>query len=64
MLTLEVGINSNVQVWNNIHNDEKCFKSTLKRFLYHHPFYSLNEYFQYKDDKNGNLDTFHTVLNV
>jgi hypothetical protein len=45
-------------------NDEKCFKSTLKRFLYHHPFYSLNEYFQYKDDKNGNLDTFRTVFNV
>jgi hypothetical protein len=44
--------------------NEKCFKSTLKRFLYHHPFYSLNEYFQYKDDKNGNLDTFSMVFNV
>jgi hypothetical protein len=23
-------------------NDQKCFKSTLKRFLYHHSFYSRN----------------------
>jgi len=25
-------------------NDHKYFKSTLKRFLYHHYFYSMNEY--------------------
>jgi len=24
------------------------FKSTLKRFLYHHSFYSMNEYYEYK----------------
>ena len=29
-------------------NDHKYFKSTLKRFLYHHSFYSMNEY---KEDK-------------
>jgi hypothetical protein len=32
--------------------------------LYHHPFYSLNKYFQYKDDKNGNPDTFSMAFNV
>jgi hypothetical protein len=32
-------------------NDEKSFKFTLKRFLYHHSFYSIIEYFQYKEDK-------------
>ena len=26
-------------------NDHKYFKSTLKRFLYHHSFYSMNEFF-------------------
>ena len=26
-------------------NDQKCFKSTLKRFLYHHSFYSMDEYY-------------------
>jgi len=29
--------------------DLKCFKFTLKRFLCHHSFYSLNEYYAYKD---------------
>jgi len=32
-------------------NHQKCFKSTLKRFLYHHSFYSLDEYYGYKEDK-------------
>jgi hypothetical protein len=32
-------------------NDQKCFKSTLKRFLYHHSFYSVNEYYAYKEDR-------------
>jgi hypothetical protein len=27
-------------------HEEKSFKSTLKRFLYHHSFYSMNEYYQ------------------
>jgi len=25
-------------------NDQKCYKSTLKRFSYHHSFYSMDEY--------------------
>jgi len=32
-------------------NDHKYFKSTLKRFLYHHYFYSMNEYYEYKEDR-------------
>jgi len=32
-------------------NDHKYFKSTLKRFLYHHSFYSMNEYYEYKEDR-------------
>jgi hypothetical protein len=32
-------------------NDENSFKFALKRFLYNHSFYSMNEYFQYKEDK-------------
>ena len=31
-------------------NDHKYFKSTLKRFLYHHTFYSMNEYYEYKEE--------------
>jgi hypothetical protein len=31
-------------------NDEKSFKSTLKRFLYH-SFYSMHEYYRYTEDK-------------
>ena len=31
-------------------NDHKNFKSTFKRFLYHHSFYSMNEYYEYKED--------------
>jgi hypothetical protein len=32
-------------------NDQKCFKSTLKRFLCHHSFYSMKEYYEYKEDR-------------
>jgi len=32
-------------------NDHKYFKSILKRFLYHHYFYSMNEYYEYKEDR-------------
>jgi len=30
-------------------DDQKCFKPRLKRPLYHHSFYSVNEYYEYKD---------------
>ena len=32
-------------------NDHKYFKSTFKRSLYHHSFYSMNEYYEYKEDR-------------
>ena len=32
-------------------NDMKSFKTSLKRFLYHHSFYSIEEYYEYNDDK-------------
>jgi hypothetical protein len=32
-------------------NNQMYFKSTLKRFLYHHSFYSMNEYYEYKEDR-------------
>jgi len=32
-------------------NDPKYFKSALKRFLYNHAFYSVNEYYEYKEDR-------------
>ena len=32
-------------------SDHKYFKSTLKRFLYRHSFYSVNEYYEYKEDR-------------
>jgi len=35
----------------NMTNDHKYFKSTLKRFIYHHSFYSMNEYYEYKEDR-------------
>jgi hypothetical protein len=33
-------------------NVVKSFKSSLKRFLYHHSFYSIEEYYKYNDDKD------------
>ncbi|GFG29899.1 hypothetical protein Cfor_02255, partial [Coptotermes formosanus] len=33
-------------------NDQNRFKSTLKRFLYHHSFYSMDEYYEFKEDNN------------
>ena len=32
-------------------NDMKSFTTSLKRFLYHHSFYSIEEYYEYNDDK-------------
>jgi phage replication-related protein YjqB (UPF0714/DUF867 family) len=32
-------------------NDMKSFKTSLKRFLYHHSFYTIEEYCEYNDDK-------------
>jgi hypothetical protein len=32
--------------------DMKSFKSSLKRFLYLRSFYSIEEYFEYNDDKD------------
>jgi hypothetical protein len=32
-------------------NNQTCFKSTSKRFLYHHSFYSINKYYEYKEDR-------------
>jgi len=32
-------------------NNQTYFKSTLKMFLYHHSFYSVNEYYEYKEDR-------------
>ena len=31
-------------------NDPKCFKSVLKRFLCHHYFYSMDEYYEFEED--------------
>jgi hypothetical protein len=36
---------------NSLANDMKSFKTSLKRFLYHHSFYSIEEYYEYNDDK-------------
>ena len=33
-------------------NDVKRFKISLKRFLYHHSFYSLQEYYEHKEDND------------
>jgi hypothetical protein len=32
-------------------NNQTHFKSTLKRFLYHYSFYSMNEDYEYKEDR-------------
>ena len=49
---------SGIKVYNHLpqyikalSNDHKYFKSTLKRFLYHYSFYSVNEYNEYKEDR-------------
>jgi hypothetical protein len=34
-------------------NDQKCFKSTLKRFLCHDSFYSMDDYYEYKEDRRA-----------
>jgi hypothetical protein len=36
-------------------NDMKCFKLSLKRFLCHHSFYSIEEYCEHTDDKKCKL---------
>jgi hypothetical protein len=33
-------------------NDMKSFKTSHKRFLYRHSFYSVEEYYEYNEDKN------------
>ena len=35
----------------DLSNNQTHFKSTLKRFLCHHSFYSMNEYYEYKEDR-------------
>jgi len=35
----------------NSSNDRKCFMNNLKSFLYQHSFYSIEEYFNYKNTK-------------
>jgi len=49
---------SGIKVFNNLPryikaltNDHKYFKSILKMFLYHHSFSSVNEYYEYKEDR-------------
>jgi len=33
-------------------SDVKCFKISLKRFLYHHSFYLVKEYYKHNEDKD------------
>jgi hypothetical protein len=33
-------------------NDAKCFKIFFKWFLYHHSFYSVEEYYEHNEDKD------------
>ena len=42
---------SGIKVFNHLPQYIKYFKSTLKRFLYHHSFYSMNKYYEYKEDR-------------
>jgi hypothetical protein len=49
---------SDVKVFNHLllcikalTNNQKSFKSALKRFLYHQSFYSMNEYYEYKEER-------------
>jgi hypothetical protein len=39
------------QYINTLANDQKCFKVTLKSFLCDHSFYSMNEYYEYKEKR-------------
>jgi hypothetical protein len=32
-------------------NNQTYFKATLKRFLYHHSVYSINEYYEYEEER-------------
>jgi hypothetical protein len=52
-----------IKVFNNLPqsikilvNEEKSSKSTLKRFLYHHSFYSMPEYYQHTENYVVYLD--------
>ena len=52
------GYISGIKVFNHLPHhlkasisDQKYFKSTLKRFLYHHSFYSMNECYSCKEDR-------------
>jgi hypothetical protein len=49
---------SGVKVFNHLpqyikamSNDQKIFKATLKKFLCHHSFYSMEEYYEYKEKR-------------
>ena len=49
---------SDIKVFNHLSqytkaltNDQKYFKSKLKMFLYHHSFCSMNEYYEYKENR-------------
>jgi hypothetical protein len=43
------GFNHFPQYIKNLIGNQTYFKSILKRFLYCHSFYSLNEYYKYKE---------------
>ena len=43
-------------------NDHKYFKPTLKRFLYHHSFYSMNEYYECKEERRTLRGCFTDTL--
>jgi hypothetical protein len=46
----------------SVHNP-KQFRSSLKRFLYHHHFYSMEEYYEYKENVLWNwYITFNLLL--
>ena len=45
-------------------NNQTHFKSTLKRFLYYHSFYSMNEYYNYKAEDSKMLLLHYTNLTL
>jgi len=46
-------------------HNPKQFKSSLKRFLYHHSFYSMEEYYEYKENTLWNgYTTFSCLLSM